>query len=218
MFGNLRVACGRWALAGVAMAAMAAGPRLAWASNIVISDGNFDNWSFASYLSGSGHPKATMSVDKSGGNPAPELVNITEAGTGGTAGGYGYDGASPLNVDLSGAKFVLTVQVKSSAEGRKIGQDIHLLVYQVLIQGKKGSAFISYWHKNTGIGRKSWKTITFHGRLSDRDFTALQGGASEPNFVNAGITTYFGLYAQNSQTGQKIKNFYDNYTLTIIPK
>ncbi len=76
MFGALRVACGRWVLAGVAMAAMAAGPRPAWASNIAISDGNFDNWSFASYVSGSGHPKATMSVDKSGGNPAPELVNI----------------------------------------------------------------------------------------------------------------------------------------------
>lgn len=212
MFRCLKQTRGPSLMAGALVSAMAVGPNVARAADIVISDGTFDTWKFASYLAGSANSSATMSLDKRAGNPAPQLVTTTVAGTGGTAGGYGWDVGTPINADLAGAKFTLTVQMKSGAGDRGAGQDIHLLVFQA------GEAFASYWHTKTGKSRGKWKTVTVHGRLSGNDFNALQIGAGGPDFKDPVLTSYFGLYAQNTQTGQNVKNFYDNYTLTITPK
>ena len=211
MVSGLRVRRGIGALAGV-LALGAVAPRHAWASNIVISDGTFSTWKFGSYVAGTGNPTATINVDTSQGSPAPALENTTAAGTGGTAGGYGYDAGTPINADLNQAKFTLTIQMKSGAGDRGLGQDIHLLVVQ------DGGYFISYRHRTTGEARRTWKTVTFHGRLVDKAFNNLYLGASGPNFKNPKATAYFGLYAQNSDTGEIVRDFYDNYTLIITPK
>jgi hypothetical protein len=153
-----------------------------------------------------------MAVNTAEGSPAPALETTTVAGTGGTAGGYGYDAGTPINADLSQAKFTLTIQMKSGAGDKGLGQDIHLMVFQ------QGEYFISYWHRTTSEARGKWKTVTLHGRLVDKFFNDLYIGAGGPDFQNPKITTYFGLYAQNSKTGERVDDFYDNYTLTITPK
>jgi hypothetical protein len=212
MIGGLGVARGRGALAGALTAGMAAGPGVAHASDIMISDGTFNNWKFGSYVAGSGSPTATMSVEKRAGNPAPELVNTTVTGTGGIAGGYGYDVGSPVNAYLNRSKFVLTVQMKSGAGAPGVGEDIALVVFQ------QGIAFVSYFPKKIGKSHGKWKTITFDGRLVNGYFTSLEFPGLVPDFKDPDVTTYFGLYVQNSGAGEKVRNFYDNYTLTITPK
>lgn len=195
------------------MGLSALAPCTAFGTSLVISDGNFTSWAFGSYVTGTGSPSASMTLDATDGNPAPGLNDTTTTVTGGYAAAYGYDTGAPTSDALNKAPFVLTVQFLSGPGAARIGQGVQLIVVQ------NGSVYISHGYKNTGTSSKKWKTVTLKGKLVGTSFNRISGtGPSAPDFTS-GIPTVFGFSGQNYQSGRSVTCYYDNFALTItLPK
>lgn len=167
---------------------------------LVITDGDFNSWSFGSTGT------ATASKEPSGGNPDSRL-NITTV-SGPTV--YGTAIKSDFSTDslLEGASFNFQIDVLSGLGSFGQGQRLQLLVAQnsnIYAQNMDITGYPLFWD-----------TFSFSGFITASSFSLWSGsGPSNPDF-SGGTDTFFGFAGGNSISGT-LTQYYDNYHLEIIP-
>ncbi len=171
---------------------------------VVISDGDFSNWTFSSFHAGTA--AATVTREPSGGNPGARLnittvTNVTDA-----AFGTAIKDDFSTNAPLSGP-FTLSLDVLSGPGGFGQGQAIELLVEQGgTVYG--ASLGVTGWPFNT------FTTISFNGTFDPTMFTRVIGaGPLTPDF-SGGVTTHFGFAGGNLKSNT-LTQYYDNFSLDV---
>jgi hypothetical protein len=190
-------------ICGVIAAMLAAGTARA---DILISDGDFTNWSYNSFGTVGG---STAMFEATGGDPGAN-IQITTLSPGGQGGATAIkDDYTTTGVDFEGSAFTFSFDVSNSANAFGNGQQIELLVQQ------GGNIYGDHVGK-TGIGPTppTYYSVSFNGTIAASDFSLLNGsGSATPDF-SGGTATQFGIGAYNISTPALTQN-YDNYSLDI---
>ncbi len=178
-------------------------------ADVVVSDGDFSNWTFGAYTSGTGGPSASMTRETSGGNPGARLNVTTNTPGTSVAFGTGIKTDFSASAYLSGDAYTLTLDVLAGLGSYGLGQFVDLTVEQ------NGVVYMS----NYGLSAVThipvtWTTETFSGILTPGSFFNVSGtGPSEPDF-SSGVATMFGFAAGNNQSSQ-LTMYYDNFNLDV---
>lgn len=171
------------------------------AQAILISDGDFNSWSFGSTGT------ATVSRENSGGNPGARLNITTVSGT--TVYGTAVKNDFSTFANIDGAAFDFNIEVLSGPGSFGQGQRIQLLAEQNS----------NIWATNLGITGYplNWDTFSYSGVLDETSFTLFSGSGSTPLDLSGGTETFFGFAGGNSISGT-LTQYYDNFSLEITPR
>ena len=169
-----------------------------------IADGNFSGWSFGTYGVGG---SATVTVEATGGNPGTQLKVTTATMPSDTAYATAVKADFVTIAPLAGARFTLTLGVRSGAGAFGDGQAIALLVEQ------NGSLYAL--PVGTTSVQESFATLSFGGTLTAGSFTRVTGGGPVRPVLDGSVVTRFGFAAGNSDS-LALTQYYDNFGLGIV--
>lgn len=168
-------------------------------ASVLLTDGDFGTATLSNFGT------TTTSRLETGGNPGAriQITTVSGAGTGGLV-----INDTAVTGPLEGASFDFGLSVLKGAGSFGQGQAVGL----ALRQGS--TVWVSFLYI-TGV-RSSWTDQTAAGTLRAADFNRVVGTATGGPALNGSVTTYFGFYAANSNSGT-LTQYYDNFKLTITP-
>ena len=166
-------------------------------ASVLLTDGDFS----AATLSNFG--TTTTSLLATGGNPGARIQVTTVSGS--STGGLVINGTAVTGL-LEGASFEFGLSVLKGSGSFGQGQAVGLVI-------KQGSTVWVSFLYNTGV-RSSWTAQTASGTLRAADFNRVAGSATGGPVLNGSVTSYFGFYASNANSGT-LTQYYDNWSLNI---
>ncbi len=176
-------------------------------ADVTIVDGDFNTWLFGSIADGGSSASITREADE--GNPGARLNATTITPSGKTASGLAVKDDFSTMVPLEGTAATLTLDVKNGPGASGQGQLLELVVVQ---------ENLLYVQSLAGTGLHSdYDTLTFNTVLDANTFLLVSGIGPEDPDLTGGVATRFGFAVVNSSS-QTLTQFYDNFTLTIVPE
>lgn len=180
-----------------------AGPARA---DIIVQDGEFDNWTFTPFGTVAG---STGAREAAGGNPGAS-VRFTTVSTGGQGGVAGLKtDFTTTGVGFEGAAYTFTIDVSNGAGSFGNGQQLALVVEQngAVYRDPIGPTLI-------GPSPPNYYGFASSGTIAAANFELIAGaGPATPDF-SGGTSTRFGFAGFNNFTNSLTQN-YDNYSLQI---
>ena len=182
---------------------------------ITISDGDFSNWTFGSWIYHEDKGQsATMTVesyyDSKSYKGRMTRINATTHNTqeDAGAGAYGIKSDFSTSLRLAGSPYRLTLAVLKGPGAFGDGQGMGLVVEQ------NKSVYMAYTHPGI-VGIPSvWTTKTFTGMLVASTFVKVKGsGPAYPDF-SSGVPTKFGFSGSNTWS-ITVTMYYDDFKLDI---
>lgn len=168
-------------------------------ASVLLTDGDFGTATLSNFGT------STTSLLATGGNPGARIQVTTVSGV--STGGLVINDTA-VTGPLEGASFDFGLSVLKGAGSFGQGQAVGLAIRQ------GSTVWVSFLY-NTGV-RSSWTAQTAAGTLHAADFDRVAGAATGGPALNGSVTTYFGFYAANANSGT-LTQYYDNFTLTITP-
>jgi hypothetical protein len=169
-----------------------------------VSDGDFTDWKFGAYGIGG---SASATVEPAGGNPGRRLKVTTVTMPAETAYATALKSDYVTRAPLDGARFSLSLGVRSGDGAYGDGQSIALLLEQ------DGSLY-ALSLGNTSVPA-NFATLPFSGTLTAGSFTRVAGGGPAQPALGGGVATRFGFAAGNADSLTSTQ-YYDNFALDVV--